>query len=150
MDLPFDPERLDSDDIGEKRATLAMDHETAVEHVREAFEAAGFGFPAAFSPSELLNEKVDAQRDPYHFLGACNPAVADRALDESEGRIGGLFPCGVVVWEDEPGRQTVYHVSIMRLARLGGMAPDSDEWADIVGETGEMVEEAWANLDTVE
>ncbi|WP_123538817.1 DUF302 domain-containing protein [Halosimplex salinum] len=147
MDLPFDPEALNSGDIGEKRATLEMEHEAAIEHVRAAFEVAGFGFPAEFSPSELLNEKVDADRDPYYFLGACNPAMADRALDASEGRIGGLFPCGVVVWEEEPGIQTVYHVSIMRLARLAGMAPDSEEWADIVAETGEMVDDAWANLD---
>ncbi|MFC7139514.1 DUF302 domain-containing protein [Halosimplex aquaticum] len=147
MTLPFDPADLTSGDIGEKRATLEMDHEEAIEHVREAFEAAGFGFPAEFAPSTLLNEKVDADRDPYYFLGACNPAMADRALDASDGRIGGLFPCGVVVWEEEPGVQTVYHVSIMRIARLSGMAPDSEEWADIVAETGEMVDEAWANLD---
>jgi len=146
MSLPIDPDALTGDDIGEQRATLEMAHEDAIEHVRETFAAAGFGFPAEFSPSELLNEKVDADRDPYYFLGACNPAVADRALDASEQRIGGLFPCGVVVWEEEPGVQTVYHVSIMRIARLTGMAPDDDEWGDIVAETGEMVEEAFATL----
>ncbi|WP_459192614.1 DUF302 domain-containing protein [Halosimplex sp. J119] len=150
MALPFDPADLTSGDIGEKRATLEMDHEAAIEHVRSAFEAAGFGFPAEFAPSELLNEKVDADRDPYYYLGACNPAMADRALDASGGRIGGLFPCGVVIWEEEPGVQTVYHVSIMRIARLSGMAPDSEEWRDIVAETGEMVDEAWANLDASE
>ena len=147
MTLPIDPEAVAAGDRGAKRATLETDHETAIERVRSAFAAAGFGFPAEFSPSELLNEKVDANRDPYSFLGACNPAMADRALDASEGRIGGLFPCGVVVWQTEPGVQEVYHVSIMKIARLVGMAPDDDEWADIVAETGEMVEEAWANLD---
>jgi uncharacterized protein (DUF302 family) len=148
MTLPIDPEPVVAEDRGEKRATLEMDHEAAVEHVREAFEDAGFGFPAEFSPSALLNEKVDADRDPYHFLGACNPAVADRALDASEGQIGGLFPCGVVVREAEPGVQEVYHVSIMRIARLVGMAPDDEAWAEIVAETGELVDEAWANLDS--
>jgi len=150
MTLPIDPDALTSEDRGEKRATLEMGHEDAVEHVRAAFTEAGFGFPVEFSPSALLNEKIDADRDPYTFLGACNPEVADRALDTSERRIGGLMPCGVVVWEDEPGVQTVYHVSIMRMARLTGMAPDDDEWADIVATTGEMVEEAWTNLDTAE
>jgi uncharacterized protein (DUF302 family) len=75
--------------------------------------------------------------------------VADRALDASDGQIGGLFPCGVVVWQSEPGVQDVYHVSIMRIARLVGMAPDDDEWAEIVAETGEMVEKAWANVEDV-
>ncbi|MFC6976787.1 DUF302 domain-containing protein [Halomicroarcula sp. GCM10025709] len=144
--LPIDPSAIDPADIGEKRATLEMDHETAVEHVREAFADAGFGFPVEFSPSELLNEKVDADRDPYYVLGACNPAVADRALDASDNRMGGLFPCNVVVWQEEPGVQTVYHVSIMRIARLTGMAPDDDEMADIIAQTGELVEEAYENL----
>jgi uncharacterized protein (DUF302 family) len=144
--LPIDPTTIDPADIGEKRTTLEMDHEEAVEHVRETFADAGFGFPVEFSPSELLNEKVDADRAPYYVLGACNPAVADRALDASDNRIGGLFPCNVVVWQEEPGLQTVYHVSIMRLARLTGMAPDDDEMADIIDQTGELVEEAYENL----
>jgi uncharacterized protein (DUF302 family) len=148
MSLPIDPAALDGEDVGEKRATLEMDHEEAVEHVREAFTDAGFGVATEFSPSDLLNEKVDADRDPYYVLGACNPNMADRALTESDNRIGALFPCNVVVWQDEPGRQTVYHVSIMKIARLAGIAPDSEEWDGIVEETGEFVEEAWANLDT--
>lgn len=148
MSLPTEPSQIDPDAIGEKRATLEMDHEAAVEHVREVFAEAGFGFPAEFSASELLNEKVDAGRDPYTVLGACNPSVADRALDASEKRIGALFPCNVIVWEDEPGVQTVYHVSIMRVARLVGMAPDDEAWDEIVAETGTLVDEAFANLDT--
>jgi uncharacterized protein (DUF302 family) len=145
MNHPIDPTELESEDYGEKRATLEMDHEEAVEHVRETFTANGFGMPAEFSPSELLNEKVDADRDPYYVLGACNPAMADRALDETL-EIGGLFPCNVIVWEEEPGVQQVYHVSIMKIARLLGMAPDNEAWADIVEETGEMVDNAFADL----
>lgn len=149
MALPLDPTALDPADIGEKRATLHMDHDEAVEHVREAFTDAGFGIATEFSPSEMLNEKVDADRDPYYVLGACNPAMADRALDASDKRIGGLFPCNVVVWQEEPGVQTVYHVSIMRIARLTGMAPDDETMADIVADTGVLVEEAYGNLDAV-
>ena len=146
MTLPIDPSRLDADDIGTKRTTLEMSHEEAVEHVREVFTDVGFGIPVEFSPSELLNEKVAAGRDPYYVLGACNPAIADRALDASENRLGGLFPCNVVVWEDEPGVQTVYHVSIMRIARLVGMAPDDDAMADIIEDTGELADEAFEAL----
>jgi uncharacterized protein (DUF302 family) len=144
--LPIDPSALDADDVGEKRATLEMDHEAAVEHVRETFLAAGFGVPVEFSPSNLLDEKVDADRDPYYVLGACNPRMADRVLDASDGRMGALFPCYVVVREERPGVQTVYHVSIMRIGRLVGLAPDDDEMAAIIDETGEMVEAAYAAL----
>jgi uncharacterized protein (DUF302 family) len=161
MTLPIDPTEIDEDDIGVKRTTLDMDHEEAVEHVRETFTDAGFGIPVEFSPSELLNEKVDreaqstsgsrtesddADRDPYYVLGACNPTIADRALDASDDRIGALFPCNVVVWEDESGIQTVYHVSIMRVARLVGMAPDDESMTDIAAETGKLAEEAFEAL----
>jgi uncharacterized protein (DUF302 family) len=161
MTLPIDPAQLDEDDIGTKRTTLEMSHEDAIEHVREVFTDAGFGIPSEFSPSELLNEKVDrearsasdsrtesddADRDPYYVLGACNPAIADRALDATDNRMGGLFPCNVVIWEEEPGVQTVYHVSIMRIARLVGMAPDDDAMAEIIEDTGALADEAFEAL----
>ncbi len=146
MTLPIDPEALTGSDIGRKRAVLEMDHEEAVEFVRECCLEAGFGIPVEFSPSELLNEKVDADRDPYYVLGACNPAMADRALDASEKQIGGLFPCNVIIWEDEPGRQQVYHVSIMRIARLVGMAPDDQKWDALVEDTGELVDELFERI----
>lgn len=147
--LPIDPSAVDPEDIGEKRAVLEMEHEPAVEHVRDAFERAGFGVPVEFSPSDLLNDKLDKPaaeaRSPYYVLGACNPSVADQALDVTED-IGGLFPCNVIVRQLEPGKQEVYHVSIMRIARLLGIAPDDDRWADIIDQTGAFVDEAYANL----
>jgi uncharacterized protein (DUF302 family) len=146
MTLPIDPSTLSESDIGTKRAVLQMTHEDAVEHVREAFVDAGFGVATEFSASEMLNEKVDAGRDPYYVLGACNPTVADKALSVTKD-VGGLFPCNVVVWQDEPGVQHVYHVSIMKIARLVGIAPDDEDWQTIVDETGEYVDAAIANLD---
>lgn len=147
MTLPIDPEAIAAGDIGEERAILNMEHEEAIEHVREAFTDAGFGVATEFSASEMLNEKVDAGRDPYYVLGACNPNMANRALDASEKRMGGLFPCNVVIWQEEPGVQTVYHISIMRVARLVGMAPENEEMGDIIADTGELVDEAFGNLD---
>ncbi|AEM59205.1 hypothetical protein HISP_18525 (plasmid) [Haloarcula hispanica N601] len=146
MVLPIDPSQIDPEDIGEQQATLEMSHEDAIEHVRDVFTDAGFGVPVEFSPSEMLNEKIDADRDPYYVLGACNPEVADRALDATDNKLGALMACNVVIWEEEPGQQRVYHVSIMRIARLVGMAPDNEEMADIVADTGEIVDEAFRNL----
>jgi uncharacterized protein (DUF302 family) len=146
MTLPIDPTAIDPDDIGAEQTVLALDHEEAVEFVREACEEAGFGVPVEFSPSEMLNEKVDAGRDPYYVLGACNPDVADRALDASDKKLGALMACNVVVWEEEPGRQRVYHVSIMRIARLVGLAPDDQTWAEIVDDTGAYVDDLFSTL----
>lgn len=148
MTLPIDPATLDPDDFGEKQAVLEMGHEEAIEHTREVFKQAGFGVAVEFSVSDLLAEKIGADRDPYYVLGACNPEVADRALDECMA-LGGLMPCNVVVWEEEPGHQRVYHLSIMKVARLLGMAEDDAAWQDIVDTTGELVEDAFANLDSV-
>ncbi|QLG48266.1 DUF302 domain-containing protein [Natrinema halophilum] len=145
MALPIDPTEIDQADYGEQRAVLEMDHEEAIEHTRTVFTDAGFGVPTEFSPSELLNEKVDADRDPYYVLGACNPEIADRVLDVTD-EMGALFPCNVVIWEEEPARQVVYHVSIMKIARLLGIAPDDENWQDIVDETSAMVDEAYASL----
>ncbi|WP_153952668.1 DUF302 domain-containing protein [Halosegnis longus] len=146
MSLPIDPEEIAPEDIGEARATLDMSHDDAIEHVRSVFTDAGFGVPVEFSPSEMLNEKVDAGRDPYYVLGACNPSVADRALEATDNKLGALMACNVVIWQEDPGTQIVYHTSIMRIARLVGMAPDDEEMADIIADTGELVDEAFENL----
>jgi uncharacterized protein (DUF302 family) len=146
MSLPIDPTQIDPEAIGEEQTTLEMNHEDAIEHVRDVFTDAGFGIPVEFSPSEMLNEKVDAGRDSYYVLGACNPEVADRALEATDNKLGALMPCNVVIWEQNPGEQVVYHVSIMRIARLIGMAPDNEEMADIIADTGKLVDEAFRNL----
>ncbi|WP_440764221.1 DUF302 domain-containing protein [Natronorubrum sp. DTA7] len=149
MSLPIDPATIDPEDFGEKQAVLEMDHEEAIEHVREVCEDVGFGIPVEFSPSKLLNEKVDADRDPYYVLGACNPSIADQALDETL-KIGGFFPCNMIVWQEEPGRQRVYHLSIMKVARLLGTAPDNEAWDDIIDTTGNLTEEAFERFDSVD
>jgi uncharacterized protein (DUF302 family) len=146
MALPFDPAAVDPEDFGEQQATLEMDHEEAIEYVRAVCTDAGFGVPVEFSPSEMLNEKVDADRDPYYVLGACNPAIADRALDATDKRLGALMPCNMIVWQEEPGVQRVYHVSIMKIARLLGMADDESEMDAIIDDTGEMVEAVFEQL----
>ncbi|MWV65983.1 DUF302 domain-containing protein [Halorubrum sp. JWXQ-INN 858] len=150
MTLPFDPDALDPEEYGEKRTTLSMGHEEAIERVREVCTDVGFGVPVEFSPSELLNEKVDADRDPYYVLGACNPAVADRALDATDGRIGALFPCNMVIWESEPGTQVVYHLSIMKVARLLGLAVDDAALDEVIDDTGELVTEVYDRLEAAE
>ena len=147
MTLPIDPAAIDPAEYGEQQATLQMEHEAAIEYVREVCADNGFGVPVEFSPSEMLNEKVDADRDPYYVLGACNPEMADRALDATDKRIGALFPCNMIIWEEEPGVQRVYHLSIMKIARLLGLPTDDEAMNNIIDDTGEMVEAVFTELD---
>jgi uncharacterized protein (DUF302 family) len=51
--------------------------------------------------------RIDAEFKTYIILGACNPALAHKAL-QSEEELGLLLPCNVLVYERE--RETVVSV----------------------------------------
>ena len=57
----------------------------------------------------------------YVILGACNPQLANQAL-EAELAIGLLLPCNVCIWEEEDGSV----VSIARPAVLFEMVRRDD------------------------
>lgn len=75
---------------------VALAYEIAVERVKEALKAQGFGVLSEIDIAATLREKVGSTMEPYLILGACNPQLASRAL-EVEPEIGLLLPCNVVV-----------------------------------------------------
>ena len=76
--------------------TLNIPYEEAIPLAKEALKAEGFGVLTEIDVRQTLREKLGAEMEPYIILGACNPQLAHRAL-EQEPDIGLLLPCNVVV-----------------------------------------------------
>jgi len=88
--------------------TIAAPHEQAIARTRAAL--------TEIDVKKTMKEKLDAEFRPYSILGACNPALAHRALEADLG-VGLLLPCNVVVYDN--GDETSTVEAIDPVAALG-------------------------------
>jgi uncharacterized protein (DUF302 family) len=87
--------------------TVDLTYEQAIEKVTAELKKEGFGVLTFIDVKETLKQKINVDFKKYAILGACNPPIAHKALQEEE-QLGLLLPCNVIVYEKE-GKT---HVSI--------------------------------------
>jgi uncharacterized protein (DUF302 family) len=114
--------------------TIGLPYAEAVEKTRAALKVEGFGVLTEIDMKEKLKEKLGVDFRNYVILGACNPPLAYKTLQQ-ELNIGLLLPCNVIVYEtDEPGKSVVAAIDARMMLSVVGENATLDAVATEVNE----------------
>ena len=114
---------------------VSSSFDEAIGKVREALASEGFGVLTEIDVKATLKKKIDVDRKPYTILGACNPKLANQAIN-ADPDIGLLLPCNVLVREEDDGAVTV---AFMDPAAVLGLV-EQEGVKDLAGEVRAKLE----------
>ena len=123
--------------------TVPLAYDDAVQRATDALKAEGFGVLTNIDVRQTLRAKLDKDFRKYVILGACNPLLADRAL-QAELEIGLLLPCNVIVYETAPGESTI---AVMAPLAALGIVGDNVELNAVAAEADQRLRRALSTLE---
>lgn len=106
----------------------------AITKVTEELSKEGFGVLTTIDVKATLKKKLDIDRKPYTILGACNPVLANEAIN-NEPDIGLLLPCNVLVREEDDSSVTVAFMDPAAVLNL----VDNDKVPELAGQVREKL-----------
>ena len=109
--------------------TLHTTFEDAVDKTRKALAEQGFGVLTEIDMTATMKQKRGTDIEDFVILGACNPELAERALDVDR-RVGVLLPCNVAVRATAGGTGTVVQLMNPQLLAAVTDNPDLQPIAD--------------------
>lgn len=119
--------------------TVACAFDEAIARVTAALQTEGFGILSDIDVAATLKKKLNADMPPYRILGACNPALAQRAI-QAEPSIGLLLPCNVLVREVAAGSVSVEFMDTDAVLKL----VDKPDIAVLAGEVRQRLQRVMA------
>ncbi len=120
--------------------TTDLEPAEAEERLRAALAEQGFGILTEIDVAETLASKLGVERPSYRILGACNPELANQAL-EIEEDIGLLLPCNIIVYRQDDA------TAVRALEpRLMASVTGNRELGPIAEEARERLERALATI----
>lgn len=93
--------------------------EDVVQRVTEAIKPAGFGILTRIDFDKKMKEKLGAEIKPCVILGACNPALAYEAYQQTSD-VALLIPCNIVLTDMTDGK---VRIEAMRPTQMLSVLP---------------------------
>ena len=113
----------------------------AIDKVTAALKDEGFGVLTDIDFAGTIKKKLDIDRPAYRILGACNPPLANQAVN-ADVNAGVLLPCNVVVRDNEDGSCSVVIMDPMAVINLS----DNEAVAKVAHEANDRLQRVKAAL----